>query len=175
MRRATSGYLAIIMLLLLAGNPCLAADAAENSPQPSADTRQEANAGFFETRYYSVTLPDNWKVLTPPSENQGLTVGVFARKNGNTIISMMAGPNSGESAKSIADLFAEQFKASRAPVEKNGRYTFNFSSQNMQRLAWISCDGDMFMLVTIYGNRNEAMNFLRKNVTSKDYPGLLPQ
>ena len=135
----------------------------------------EENAGVFSTKYYTVRLPDDWKALSEPAENQGLNVAVFSQKSGNTMVTLMAAANHGESAKTIAGLFAEQFKSGRAPVEKNGQYTFNFLSQNKQRQAWISCEGDSFMLAIIYGNRSEAMDFIRKNISSKNYPGLLPR
>lgn len=186
-RRMALARKAIFCLLMLlvaclahAGGDCvLAAAKAGDDAQKSAEKvdRQETveKPGVFNTKYYTASLPDDWKALSEPAENQGLNVAVFSQKGGNTMITLMAAANHGESAKTIAEIFAEQFKSTRSPVEKNGQYTFKFLSQNKQRQAWIACDGDSFMLSIIYGNRSEGMDFIRKNIRSRDYPGLLPR
>ncbi|WP_417291736.1 hypothetical protein [Desulfovibrio porci] len=134
-----------------------------------------AIAEELSTKYFTVNMPDDWKVIMPPTENQGITSAVFAKNTSGVSVTMVVGPSSGADAKTIAGMFATQFKAEKPPVEKNGQYTFNFTQQEVPCQAWVAVQGDVFMVSSLAGNQKEALNFIKKNVKSADYAKLLPQ
>lgn len=176
--------LAALLVLSLAA-PSLAAEKAADTGSATtdkvADKAPEAAAAATKgpeqltCKYYSVSLPDDWKALMPPTEKQGMTSAIFARTAGSAVITMVVGPRGVADGKTIAGMFAEQFKAEKPPVEKNGQYTFSFSQQGIPCQAWVGTEGDVFMVTTLTGNRKDAQNFIRQNVKSADYPKLLPQ
>lgn len=134
-----------------------------------------ALAEELSTNYYTVTLPEGWKAVMPPTENQGMTSAIFAKTTGGVSVTIVVGPSSGADAKTIAEMFASQFKAEKPPVEKNGQYIFTFTQQNVPCQAWVATQGDVFMVTSLAGDSKEALAFLKKNVKSADFPHLLPE
>ncbi|WP_165071896.1 hypothetical protein [Desulfovibrio sp. ZJ200] len=127
------------------------------------------------TQYFTVNVPDDWKAV-PPSENQGVSTAIFAKASGALSVTLVAGPNGGVDAKSIAGMFAEQFKSEKPPVEKNGQYTFTFMQQNISARVWVATEGDAFLVTSIAGSpRKEGLEFVKKNVKSASYAGMLPK
>jgi len=86
-------------------------------------------ADEVSTKYISVDLPDNWKAVMAPTENQGTTTVIFSNASGSSTVGFVTGPNGGADTKTVAEMFANQFKALKPPVEKNGQYTFAFTQQ----------------------------------------------
>ena len=134
-----------------------------------------AMAEELSTKYFTVNVPDGWKAVMPPTENQGMTSAIFAKATSGVSVTMVVGPSSGSDAKTIAGMFATQFKAEKPPGEKNGQYTFNFTQQGVPCQAWVATQGDVFMVTSLAGNHKEALDFIKKNVKSADFPKLLPQ
>ena len=145
-----------------------APEAAEAAPAPKGPEQ-------LTCKYYTVTMPDDWKAERAPTEKQGMISAIFTRTAGSTVVSMIVAPRGVADGKTIAGMFAEQFKAEKPPVEKNGQYTFSFTEQGMPCQAWVGTEGDVFMVTTVKGNRKEAQAFIRQYVKSADYPKLLPQ
>ena len=127
--------------------------------------------------FFTVALPDDWKAITPPEETTGIsmTKAHFANAAGTSSVALVVGPNNGLDAKTIAQTYAQQYKARKAPVESNGQFTFSFLQQKMPCQAWITTQDDMFMVTVLMGNQREGLNFVRKHITSADYPKLLPR
>jgi len=75
-------------------------------------------ADEVSTKYISVDLPDNWKAVMPPTENQGVTTVIFSNAAGNSTVNFVTGPNGGADLKTVAETFATQFKSPKPPVEK---------------------------------------------------------
>ena len=46
-----------------------------------------ALADDVSTKYITVDLPDNWKAVMPPTENQGVTTVIFTNAAGNSTVS----------------------------------------------------------------------------------------
>lgn len=134
-----------------------------------------ALAEELSTRYFTANLPEDWKAVMPPTENQGLTSAIFAKTTGGVSVTIVVGPSSGADAKTIAEMFASQFKAEKPPVEKNGQYVFTFTQQNVPCQAWVASQGNVFMVTSLAGDHKEALAFLKKNVKSADFPDLLPK
>lgn len=182
-------HIAALALVLCMGAPALAAEkapseatstgaATDTSPQGTespAPAAAPANPGELGCKYYTVSMPDDWKAVMAPTENQGMTSAIFARSAGGAEVMMVVGPRGVADAKMIAGMFAEQFKAEKPPVEKNGQFTFSFTQQGMPCYAWVATEGDVFMVTTVSGNRKEAQAFLKQHVKSADYARLLPQ
>ena len=182
-------HIAALALVLCLGAPALAAEKAANqaaAPEAAADkppqtaetpasTAPPANPGELSCKYYTVSMPDDWKAVMAPAENQGMTSAIFARTAGSAVVTMVVGPRGVADGKMIAGMFAEQFKAEKPPVEKNGQFTFSFTQQGMPCQAWVSTEGDVFMVTTVTGNRKEAQAFLKQHVRSTEYAKLLPQ
>ncbi|WP_300125564.1 hypothetical protein [Desulfovibrio sp.] len=149
--------------------------AAEKAPEAAEAAPAPKGPEQLVCKYYTVSMPDDWKAIMAPTENQGMTSAIFARTAGSAVVTMVVGPRGVADGKTIAGMFAEQFKAEKPPVEKNGQYTFSFTQQGMPCQAWVGTEGDVFMVTTVTGNRKDAQTFIRQYVKSADYPKLLPQ
>ena len=127
--------------------------------------------------YFSVDLPDDWKAVTPPETDSatGITKAHFASKSGSTTIVFIVGASAGLDAKSIAQVYAQQYKATKEPVESNGQYSFSYMQQKLNCQAYITTQDDVFMFTAIMGNQREGMTFVRRQVTSADFAKLLPR
>lgn len=158
-----------------AGDAAPAAKTPEKAPEAAEAVPAPKGPEQLACKYYTVTMPDDWKAIMAPTENQGMTSAIFARTAGSAVVTMVVGPRGVADGKTIAGMFAEQFKAEKPPVEKNGQYTFSFTQQGMPCQAWVGTEGDVFMVTTVTGNRKDAQAFLKKYVASADYPKLLPQ
>ena len=132
-------------------------------------------ADEVSTKYISVDLPDNWKAVMAPTENQGTTTVIFSNASGNSTVGFVTGPNGGADTKTVAEMFANQFKALKPPVEKNGQYTFAFTQQQTPCQSWVAASGDIFMVTTITGDRKLGLAFIKKYVKSAEYASLLPK
>lgn len=132
-------------------------------------------ADEVSTKYISVDLPDNWKAVMAPTENQGTTTVIFSNASGNSTVGFVTGPNGGADTKTVAEMFANQFKAPKPPVEKNGQYTFAFTQQQTPCQSWVAASGDIFMVTTITGDRKLGLAFIKKYVKSAEYASLLPK
>lgn len=183
-------HISTLLLVLALAAPAVAAEKTateEAAPAPPAaatadkttQTQEAAPApagpAELSCKYYTVTMPDDWKAVMPPTDNQGMTSAIFARTAGSAVVTMVVGPRGVADGKTIAGMFAEQFKAEKPPVEKNGQYTFSFTQQGMPCQAWVATEGDVFMVTSVTGNRKEAQAFLKQYVKSTDYAKLLPQ
>lgn len=147
--------LAVVLFVLLLATPALA---------------QEVS-----TKYITVTLPEKWKTVMAPTENQGTTTVIFSNASGKTSVAFVTAPSGGADAKTVADMFAAQFKASKPPVERNGQYTFAFTRQKKPCQAWVAATDDVFMVTTISGDRKVGLAFIKKHVKSAEFPALLPK
>lgn len=179
-------HITTLLMVLCLGTPAFAAEKAADATAAPAVQAGEKAAQAPETatpavpneltcKYYTVSMPEDWKAIMPPTENQGMTSAIFARTTGSAVVTMVIGPRGAADAKTIAGMFAEQFKAEKPPVEKNGQYTFSFTQQGMPCQAWVATEGDVFMVTSITGNRKEAQAFIRQHVKSAEYAKLLPQ
>lgn len=173
---------ATLFLILFLATPALAAETADSAPdsapeknQPAVNATQPVSSNEFSCKYYKVKLPDGWKAIIPPEETLGNVNAIFATDTGNTVVTMVAGPSGGEDTQKIATLFAEQFKAPKPPVFKNGQYTFQFPIQKTLASAWVTAYDDTFMMSYIAGNTRQGLKFLKEAINSDNYPGLLPQ
>ena len=67
-------------------------------------------------------------------------------------------------------MFATQFKAEKPPVEKNSQYTFN-CQQGVPCRAWVATGRRVHeRSPSLAGNHKEALDFIKKNVKSADFP-----
>ena len=147
--------LALLFIVLLLATPALAEE--------------------VSTKYLSVDLPDNWRIVMAPTENHGTTTVIFSNGSGNSTVGFVTGPSGGTDAKTVAELFANQFKSTKPPVEKSGQYTFSFTQQQTACQAWVSVAGDLFMVTTITGDRKVGLAFIKKYVKSAEYANMLPK
>lgn len=146
----------------------------KKAAEKDGKTMEEA-PGEYACPYFTVKLPDGWKAILPPKEQQGVVNAIFAKNNNSPAISILVGKNGGADAKTIAGMFAEQFKAAKDPVEKNGAYTFQYPQHDgLTADVTVTSHDKNFMVVTITGNAREARQFLRDNVQSEEYKDLLP-
>lgn len=132
-------------------------------------------ADEVSTKYISVDLPDNWKAVMPPTENQGVTTVIFSNAAGNSTVNFVTGPNGGADLKTVAETFATQFKSPKPPVEKNGQYIFAFTQQQTPGQSWVAATGDFFMVTTITGDRKLGLAFIKRYVKSTEFANLLPK
>ena len=134
-----------------------------------------ALAEELNTKYFTVNTPEGWKAIMPPTENQASSTVIFSNASGSATVGFVAGPSGGTDAKTIADMFAKQFKAAKPPVERNGQYFFNFTQQQAPHQSWVATMGETFMVTTFSGDRKEGTNFIKKRVKSAEFAELLPK
>lgn len=151
------------------------------NPDETQKEESKENPGEYSCPYYIVHLPPDWKAIRAPEERQGLVNAIFTKNPSSPIVTMIVGPRQGAEPELIASMFADQFKSTKQPTQKNGQFFFSFpqndpGSQNQVTAhACIGIDGDYFMLTTYTGSQKDVRNFFQHNVKSKDYPALLPQ
>lgn len=173
--------IALLASLLLA-SPLAAADSAQTvkpaeaeAAKPAGDAAPQA-PGEYVCKYYTAKLPAGWKAIVPPEEQQGNINAIFATDMGNLVVTLVGGPSGGQDAQSLAKIFSEQFKAKKEPVESNnGLYTFQFPVLNTTATAYVASYDGNFMLTTIAGGARQGLKFIRDNIKSDTWPGLLPQ
>lgn len=154
-----------------------AAEGAE-SDQPA---QEKPEPGVYSCAYYTVRLPEGWRAVLVPEERQGNVNAIFASANDQAIITPIVGPRGGADAATIAEMFAEQFKAQSPPVERYGQYFFSFeqtdaaTGHSKKVDACVSTQGGQFMVTTWTGDQAQVRDFLTKSMTSDNYPDLLPR
>lgn len=157
----------------------VAPEASQTPAGAAVDKAQTMGKGAADNEYvcpyYKVTLPEGWKAVMPPHDQQGNISAIFATSTNGTVVTMIIGPNDGADAQTIASMFAEQFKATGKPVEKNGQYTFRFQMQNGAAQAWVGTQGAVFMVTAVSGNTRQGQDFLRRAVSSEQWGDLLPK
>lgn len=180
----------LLFLALLLATPALAAEVA--GPAPVGEAKLEAvpaekqdkasepaapqtNPGEFVSPYFTVKLPEDWQAILPPTEQQGVLNAIFAKSSQDPIVTMIVMPHGGTDPKIIAEMFAEQFKAAKAPVEKNGQYTFAFTQGDTSSNVWVTSAEDVSMVTTISGNQKAGLEFIKKCFTSEKYARLFPR
>lgn len=149
--------------------------AADKQEKEGKDEKKEGIPGEYACKYYKVKLPDDWKAIMPPTDKQGTVSAIFAANTGAPVVTIIIGPSGGADAKTIAGMFAEQFKAPNPPAEKNGTFTFSFPMQNATAKAYIATQDKDFMVTTISGNVRQAKAFIKNSITSDNWGSLLPQ
>lgn len=183
----------ILLLVLVVVSPVLAAEApaapdsapaaggapgtatTEKGDKAGKEEKKDVVPGEYSCKYYTVKLPDDWKAIMPPTDKQGTVNAIFATSTGTAVVTIIIGPSGGADAKVIADMFAEQFKAPKPPVEKNGSFSFTFPMQNATAEAYVSTQDKDFMVTTISGNVRQAKNFIRNSIVSDTWGPFLPQ
>lgn len=181
-------FIPLFLVCFLVCQPAVtAAEANEKSAEKALEASEmppgknmPANAGehqdgVYECKYYTVNLPDGWTAIMPPTDQLGTVNAIFATTAGSSVVTMIIGPNGGADAQTIADMFAEQFKAPKPPVLTNGQYVFYFPLQKNNAQAIIASSGDEFMVTTIAGNMQLARNFLKNAVKSERWKALFPK
>lgn len=147
----------------------------ENGGNKSRVDETEKKDNVLECEFYTVTLPADWKAVMPPTDSQGFNHAIFSNNNGSAGVDILISSASGTDTKTIAQMFSEQFKAEKAPTEKNNQYSFSFMQQGRPYQAYVATSGDYFCVTTLMGNKKLAMNFIRNNIKSGDYSRLFPQ
>lgn len=133
------------------------------------------NDEVYSCKYYEVTLPQGWKAVSPPAEDNGNINAIFANATGSASVSIVVGPSLGTDAKSIAQTFAEQFKSRKPPVERDGQWVFSFRLNGVPARGIVRVAGDEFMFATATGATREIDSFLANSIKSADYPYLMPK
>lgn len=158
-----------------------AADKKEAAQESKKDDKEEKAPGEYSCPFYTIRLPAGWKAIRPPEEKQGLVNAIFAKNPASPIVTIIVGPRQGAAPDLIAAMFAEQFKATKDPAQKNGQFFFSYpqplpdSQSPVTANACLSSDGEYFMLTTYTGNQKEAQNFIKNSLSSDDYPNLVPK
>lgn len=148
-------------------------DAKGAANKPTAPS--EVAPGEYACQYYKVKLPEDWKAILPPQDKQGTVSAIFATATGSVVVTIIVAPSSGADATTIAGMFAEQFKAPKSPVEKNGLLTFAFPLQGATAQAFVGVKDKIFVVTTINGNIRIARNFIKSSIESGELASLLPQ
>ena len=174
----------LIMILSLAMPAVGAESPAPESKEAAKDAKPEAatqkadeekKENVYKCKYYTATLPEGWKAFLPPTDQQGIVRALFGKESQNPIIALAITPHGGMDLKSVAEIFAEQFKAPKPPVSKNGQYIFTITKNDLPTQVWISAQGALVMMTSITGNLKDGLAFLKNDVDAGEYGGLFPK
>lgn len=184
----------LVLLMLSLALPAFAAEtqapqgnesqkATTESPKKDqpADSKSLANAekpaapNEYSCQFYTVKLPDDWQAILPPTESQNLVSAVFCKTGQNPIVTLTIGEHGDMDAKTIAEMFSEQFQAAKAPVLKNGQYVFSYTRNDLVSQVWVATSGPYFMITAIGGNQKEGLKFIKDNIESEKYSSLFPR
>ncbi len=171
-------FLALAMPALAADSPATDSKEAvkDSVPEAAAQKADEAKKdNVYKCKYYTVTLPDGWKAFLPPTDQQGIVRALFGKESQNPIIALAITPHGGMDLKTVAEIFAEQFKSPKPPVSKNGQYIFTITKNDLPTQVWISAQGALVMMTSITGNLKDGLAFLKNDVVAGEYGGLFPK
>ena len=104
------------ILLILLALLCL------SFPALAEQTAQKTIA----TSLYSIDLPENWQVIEQ-TEPAGLNIIVFTSKTHDAVVTLVQGSAGDSDLNTIAESFAEQYKAHEKPVYKDDVAYFNYT------------------------------------------------
>ncbi len=107
---------------------------------------------------YSNSFP-GWTVVYPANGKSGNGYFCFQVQQRRRCGNACSGKAGRADAKTIAQMFAEQFRAGKPPVAKNGQYPFTFIRDDKPCEAFITSYDDIFMVTTISGNRKGSHEF----------------
>lgn len=139
-----------VLLLMLLAWPCV--------------TMANDTDDTLTSTYYSVKMPDDWRVVTKPTEQQGNVKAIFASADGKCVVTLIMGPTLGADASRIAQMFADEFKATGKPVQNKGKYTFTFPQNDSKAHAEVTVNDKTFKLITIYGDQKQGQNFISQAI-----------
>ena len=127
----------------------------------------------LETTYFSVDLPDSWELMQQ-RETGGVTMAIFGTKSRDVLVTTVVSSAGGVELKAIAENFALQYKARRAPQVKNGQASFSYTPYDKgEGQAWLALQDDIYMFTTAEGDLRKAREFIKK-MKSEKYPSLIP-
>lgn len=154
-------------------------NSAQEKKTPEKDSAQapakKEVPGEYVCKYFTVRLPDDWKAYLPPTEQQGMLSALFGKDNQSSTVALTITPHGGIDLMEVAEMFAQQFKAQKPPVEKNGQYVFNITRNELPGKVWVSCQGPLVMVTAISGNQKEGLNFIKNNISTENYKDLFPR
>lgn len=171
----------LILLFLAVSAPCFAAPEETGQPPAEAPTQekpapeQKKDPNEFSCRYFTARLPSGWKAFLEPTDKNGMISALFGKENQSVTVAITITPHGGVDLKTIAEMFAQQFKAAKAPVERNGQYVFNITRNDLPGQVWVSGQDNLVMITSIAGNQKEGLAFLKNNVSSAEYRGMFPK
>lgn len=148
--------------------------AKEKTARESAEKPKKPD-NVYSCPYYTATLPEGWKAVQAPVEQEGNTNAIFANPSVGAAITLVVGPSLGADAETIASMFAEQFKATGPIKTQNGRKVFSFLQNDLPTQAIVSVSGSEFMLTTIRGKTKDTDDFLKNALKSENYEALMPR
>lgn len=127
----------------------------------------------LDARYYTLDLPQDWKVdIAPRWEGQSVSLKV-ARSDGKADVTIIIGPTHDADMEIIASMFAQMFQA-KLPLERQGHfYTTSFQKDAVSGRLWIAEDKGLFIVYSLAGDTEAGLSLLRNGLKSTDYPGLV--
>jgi len=132
---------------------------------PAAKTDPAAQT--VSTNLYSVEMPDSWSLMEQ-TEPAGLNIIVFTSKAHDSVVTIVQGAAGDSDLNTIAESFAEQYKAHEKPVYKDGVASFNCSTyEGDAGSARIMVQDNQFVVATISGELRKGRLFLSRFTSEK--------
>ncbi len=143
-----------------------------------------AFAADFKTKYYDLTLPNDWKVqkMPPNSVPAGTHTNLFASQKfgeGVLITIMPSDISSKEAAAKMAENIRQQgLKVIAGPVQIPGqnsyRFTYVSANKKMRTLTFVTGNGKNISQISILGRQGTQGTHLLKGLKPKE-EGLFPK
>lgn len=134
----------------------------------------EAQAGTFRCQYFTLNLPQNWKLINGPFKKGGGETAVLGRRDHKASVQMLCGTSVKENFKTIVEGYARGLRAS--PKFMGTSQAWFDTTRKGQQLRFIFCQDEAAQVLAIYilNGTPKDMDFIRTGMKTK-YRGLVPQ
>ena len=134
----------------------------------------EAQAGTFRCQYFTLNLPQNWKLINGPFKKGGGETAVLGRRDHKASVQMLYGTSVKENFKTIVEGYANGLKAS--PKYMDTSQAWFDTTRKGQQFRFIFCQDAAAQVLAIYilNGKPGDMDFIRTGMKTK-YKGLVPQ
>ena len=135
----------------------------------------EAQAGTFRCQYFTLNLPQNWKLINGPFKKGGGETAVLGRRDHKASVQMLYGTSVKENFKTIVEGYARGLRAS--PKYMGTSQAWFDTTRKGQQFRFIFCQDDAAQVLAIYilnGKPKVDADFIRTGMKTK-YKGLVPQ
>ncbi len=133
------------------------------------------SAAAQEYKYFSVDIPPDWMLVDEPEEDKdGTFTLIVGRKDHSSVVMLVAGPNGGIDAATLAKSLSSSMGATGEPQENKGQYQYEYERDGVRGVACLAVDAKakLYMMTAVSGDTQAAAPVLN-SLRSAKYPLLI--
>ncbi len=134
----------------------------------------QGRAETVDTDYFSVELADEWQLLQNTHANT-IAITVLSTRSRDTLVTLVVGESGGAGLTRVTNCFARQYKATWGPSYREDLATFTYRDyEGADGTVYVCVQDSLYMVIAASGNQNKAKK-LMQNISSENYPELIPR